>query len=185
MNDPVLSGFLKKQFEEGMALAAESDILELEPLSLGSRRRGDPPNAFLASLRCKGLVLAGEPDQVEEGDLFEVRIQFPEDYLRHVIPMLVLTLVFPMNVWHPNVSLYGPFICAGRIAPGTALVDLIYQTFEILTYQKVTMREDDALNPAACSWARKNQHRFPIDPRPLKRRALDFEIEALQGADRR
>ena len=51
-----------------------------------------------------------------------------------------------------------------------------YQLFEIITYKRVTMREDDALNPVACAWARRNTHRFPIDPRPLKRRTVEFRL---------
>jgi hypothetical protein len=64
-----------------------------------------------------------------------------------------------------------PLICVGRLKPGTWLVDLLYQCYEIITYQKVTMREDDALNPLACVWSREHQQRFPIDRRPLKWRA--------------
>ncbi|HVR30785.1 MAG TPA: hypothetical protein VMS86_14780 [Thermoanaerobaculia bacterium] len=41
------------------------------------------------------------------------------------------------------------------------------------------MREDDALNREACVWARANQHRFPLDRRPLKRRALRFELRPM------
>jgi hypothetical protein len=40
------------------------------------------------------------------------------------------------------------------------------------------MREDDALNHVACVWARANQSRFPIDPRPLRRRAARFNVSA-------
>jgi hypothetical protein len=59
------------------------------------------------------------------------------------------------------------------------LVDLLYQVYEILTYQKLTPREDDALNKEACHWARANQKRFPIDRRPLKRRSLALEVEPI------
>ena len=55
--------------------------------------------------------------------------------------------------------------------PGTPLVDLIYQLYEIITYHNVEMRENNALNLEACSWARSNLDRFPIDRRPLRRRA--------------
>ena len=61
-----------------------------------------------------------------------------------------------------------PFICPGRIVPGMSLVDLLYQVYEILTYQKLTTH--DALNREAAAWARANQGRFPTDRRPLKRR---------------
>ena len=82
------------------------------------------------------------------------------------------------EVFHPNIK--APFICVGKLSPGTLLVDILYQCFEIISYNKVTMREDDALNGAACAWARSNQHRFPVDPRALKRRSLEFRIEPIE-----
>jgi hypothetical protein len=42
--------------------------------------------------------------------------------------------------------------------------------------EKVTMREDDALNRAACQWARQHPERFPVDRRPLKRRAVTLHM---------
>ncbi len=87
--------------------------------------------------------------------------------------------MFTPNVWHPNVSREHPLICIGRLTPGTPLVDILYQIFDILTFQKYNPREDDSLNKTACAWARENQDRFPIDRRPLKRRQLDLEVQAL------
>jgi len=43
-------------------------------------------------------------------------------------------------------------------------------------------REVKGMTQSACVWARRNDRRFPIDTRPLKRRALDFNIEVV-GAD--
>ena len=106
-----------------------------------------------------------------------VGIGFHDGYLRAADPCRVLTWLWPRNVFHPNISDRAPFICVGHLVPGTSLVDILYQCFEIITYHKVTMREDDALNKDACAWARQNQHRFPIDPRPLKRRSVDFHVE--------
>ena len=83
----------------------------------------------------------------------------------------------PPNVWHPNISDTQPAICVGRLVPGTGLVDLLYQCWEIITWNKKTIREDDALNRAACQWARHNLARLPVDTRPLKRRPLDLHIE--------
>jgi hypothetical protein len=39
------------------------------------------------------------------------------------------------------------------------------------------MREDDALNKAACAWAREHQDRFPVDRRPLRRRQLELTVD--------
>jgi len=159
--DPVFDSFLARQYQEGMALAAGSDLLELFPLD------GMPPSRYIARFNCRGLVRSPNGN-VTESERFEVGIWFPSDYLRRAEPWEVLTWLGPRHVFHPNISNRMPLICVGRLAPGTWLVDLLFQCFEIITYQKVTMREDDALNPAACAWAREHQSRFPVDSRPLK-----------------
>jgi ubiquitin-protein ligase len=177
MNDKVYEAFLKRQYEEGMALAASSDLLELYPIY------GDPPQVYEAHFKCNGLV-RGEDGGVNEADSFGVRIWFPSDYLRLADPFEVLAWLGPQRVFHPNISDKAPLICVGRLAPGTSLVDILYQCFEIITYNKVTMREDDCLNREACSWARENQHRFPVDRRPLRwqasTRQLDLKVELIE-----
>jgi hypothetical protein len=172
MQDKIFENFLKRQYEEGMALARSSDLLELNPMG------GDPPDRYIAEFRCKGLMRAPGGDVVET-NYFEVGIWFPSDYLRRAVPFQVVTWLGPWEVFHPNISDTAPFICIGKLAPNTPLVDILYQCFEIITYNKVTMREDDALNPFACMWARENQHRFPIDRRPLKRRPLELKVEQV------
>lgn len=173
--DPVRDAFLLRQYEEGSALAQTSDILRLEPLG------APPPERYVAEFNCKGLVRAPNGD-VTEADRFLVGIWFPSDYLRRAEPWQVLTWLGPRRVFHPNISDVAPFICVGRLVPGTTLVDLLYQCFEIITYKKVTMREDDALNRMACAWARDHQQRFPVDPRPLKRRTLHLQLSDVTGA---
>ncbi len=170
MADPISRAFLQRQAEEGQALAQASDILNLECLPTGQH--------FVAHYACRGLV-KGHDDRVRESESFHVGVFFSADYLRTVNPFETLTLFGPPNTFHPNVAFGAPFICVGRIAPGLPLVDLLYQCYEILTYQKLTPREDDALNKEACRWARANQERFPIDRRPLKRRALALEVEPV------
>ncbi len=160
MTDKVFHAFLERQYVDGMALAQSSDLLTLKPFG------GPPSQKFVAEFHCKGVTWAQR--QTQDWDLFRVGIYFPDDYLRRADLSVVLTMLSPPNVWHPNVI--GPAICVGRMPPGTALVDLLYQVFEIITYQRVTMREDDALNGHACSWAREHQDHFPIDARPLVRR---------------
>jgi hypothetical protein len=164
--DPILQRFLDRQFEEGVALARSSDLLDLHLLP------ASPPHC-IAEFHCKGLVRQGE-GEIREANEFLVGIWFPSDYLRRADPYQILRLLTP-HVWHPNVSREFPLICVGRLAPGTALVDILYQLFDVLTYQKYNPREDDSLNKAACAWARANQERFPVDRRPLKRQAPSLE----------
>lgn len=159
--DPLLARFLEHQHEEGMALATSSDLLVLTPVGPGS-----PVTTYFAHFCCKGLVRRN--GQVTEHDDHLVGIQFPDDYLKHFDTARVLTWCQPADIWHPNIR--PPFICAGRMQPGTPVVDLLYQVFEIITWQNVETREFNALNHDACVWARHNVHRFPVDQRPLKRR---------------
>jgi len=170
MLDRILEGFLERQFAEGMQLASESDLLDLVAA------RGDPPRKYIAEFACRGLVRSAT-GEITEANRFAVGIYFPPDYLRRVELVQVLTWLGPRSVFHPNISDVAPVICVGRLTPGTPLVDLLYQIFEIITFAKVTMREDDSLNHRACVWARQNLHRLPIDRRPLKRRALQFQVE--------
>jgi ubiquitin-protein ligase len=174
--NPVSSGdiiyqrFMERQRADGMALAESSDILRLHIPPMA------PPH-FVAEFFCKGLIrdAAGE---IKEASRFQVGVWFPNDYLRRADPFEMVRLFTP-GVWHPNVSADLPLICTGRITPGTPLVDILFQIFDILTYQKYNPREDDALNKAACSWARDHKDLFPIDRRPLKRRSLSLEVMPL------
>jgi hypothetical protein len=166
--DRVYEAFLERQRREGLALAGESDLLEVVPE--GPR----PLCHFRLVLGCRGLVVTGS-GELALAEHFEVGVRFPPDYLRRAHSAEVLTLLGPRGTFHPNIQGDGPGICAGHITPGTPLVDLIYQVWELLTYRKATVREDDALNRAACAWARRNAHRFPLDTRPLKRRPLRIE----------
>lgn len=174
--DNILEPWLMRQLSEGKALEAQSDLFDLVPTD-----NSPAPQRYVVCYHCTGLVRAAN-GQIEEANQFAVGIWFPDDYLRHVEPFQVTTWLAPREIFHPNVSDRAPFICVGRIGPGTPLVDLIDQVHQIITFNKLTVREDDALNRDACVWARRNDRRFPIDTRPLKRRALDFNIEVV-GAD--
>ena len=165
--DKIFEGFLTHQYQEGMALAEASDLLELVPL------HGSPPQHYLARFYCKGLTRS-QDGHICEANRFEVGLWFPADYLRHINSLLILTWLNPREIFHPNVSSTLPLICIGSITPGTPLTELIYRSYEVITWNKLTMRENDALNTEACVWARHNPDRFPIDRRPLKRRGQSF-----------
>ena len=114
----------------------------------------------------KGLVRHGASEP-QEATSFTVGLYFHDGYLRRTNPGRVLTWLSPVEVFHPNIA--APFICIGPVAPGTGLVDLLYRVYEVITFGSVSPRENDALNPAACAWARRNRRLFPLDPRPLRR----------------
>ena len=163
MPDKIYTGFLARQLEEAATLAGASDLVDILPVA---------PQAFAVDLSCKGLVRSGD-GEIATADRFRVGIWFPSDYLRRANPIEVVTWLSPPDVFHPNIK--APLICIGRLVPGTPLADIVFRVFRIVAYQAVAMH--DALNPEASAWARQNQHRFPVDDRPLKRRALDLGFE--------
>jgi len=171
--DPVLEKFLERQLQIGQQLSQDSTLLDLMPAQQAL------PSQYLAHFKCQGLVLTKD-DQVVEADSFLVRIRFPRTYLQ--IPnQRIVSWMGPRNVFHPN--LFGPAeqMCIGDIPVGTPLDFLLEQCFRVITYQKLTMREDDALDARACVWARRNQHRFPIDPRPLRCQIPVIRAEVIDG----
>jgi hypothetical protein len=171
MGNAIHNAFLHKQWEEGLDLARNSDLVQVFP---GPE---SPPQRYVVEFGCRGLVRDGN-GVVVEADRFAIGIYFPPEYLRHVAPVQILTWLAPLHVFHPNIR--PPYVCVGRLVPGTSLVDIVYQLFEIISYNKLTMREDDALNWDACAWARQNQHRFPTDNRPLRRRAVSFQVNVRE-----
>jgi hypothetical protein len=177
-DDPIFAAFLRRQEADAAALTAASDLVEVRPVD------GSPASRYLVTLRCRGLVrpVDGEP-RIAEGAA--VGIWFPPDYLRRADPFEVLTWLGPPHVFHPNIGQRTPAICIGHVAPGAGLAELVGRIFDVVTCRKVTVREDDALNPAACGWARENLRRFPLDDRPLRRRRLDFAVRPAPAAEGR
>jgi hypothetical protein len=156
MSDPVFNSFLEVQYQELMALAAQSDILRFECESV------TPPRRYVLEFKCGGLIRAPS-GEIQEASRFLVGISLPDDFLRTPDTQQIVTIIAPW-IWHPNAA--GPFLCLGNLTGGTPLVDVVFQVYEILTYQKWSAH--DGLNSAAAEWARNNQRLFPIDRRPLK-----------------
>lgn len=156
MNDSIRPPWLAKQYAEAMAFAQRSEILSLAPVA------GEPPYRYIAKFECDGLKKTADGVTVTGRHL--VGINFPEDYQRQrYAPGEVLTWLEPLNEFHPNIR--APFCCVGDIAPGMSLLSLLHQIYQMITWQRFTPLELDALNKDACSWAREHLNRFPIDPR--------------------
>src|SRR4051794_1223732 len=117
MMDHVVAGFLDEQLQQGMALAARSTLLELEP------RGGALPDRYVARYACRGLVRT-PGGEIAEAEGFSVGIWFPGDYLRTVNPLECVTWLgasAARQPFHPNIGA-GPggrtFICVGHLTPG-------------------------------------------------------------------
>lgn len=169
-DDPVYEHFMQRQLQEGMGLAEGSDLLRLHVAPVA------PPH-FVAEFLCNGLVSDGN-GEVTIANEFPVGIWFPPDYLRRADPFEMLRS-FRADVWHPNVSREHPLICIGNIVPGTDLIDILHRLFDIFSYQEYNPNEFNSLNKAACAWARRNQHRFPVDSRGLRRQLVSQEAQPL------
>ncbi len=169
MTDSIRNSWLETQYVEAMTFSQRSEVLSLAPIA------GSPPFKYIAEFRCDGL--AKTKDGIIVIDRHVVGILFPDQYLRvSCDPGQVLTWLEPSDEFHPNIG--PPFCCVGPITPGMSLMSLLYQLYQMITWQRFTPREDDALNGEACSWARDNVGRFPIDPR---RSMLDVKTKELNA----
>jgi hypothetical protein len=166
MNDPIYTAFLDSQRVQGLGLARQSDLLEVIPVP------GQPSNRFLLNFRCQGLI-QDRQGRIVTYDHWTIGVRFPEHYLRvaRPHPAEVLSYLGPCPTpWHPNIQCGGPFICM-EIKPSMTLVQIIYGLYDLITYH-LYATDDDGLNKDASQWVRHQEPgRFPIDPRPLKRRS--------------
>ena len=165
--DRILSEFLRLQFEEGMALHAESDILHLTP------NNGPKSDRYVAEYACRGLV-KDEHGEIKEFNHFVAGIWFPNDYLRRTDLSMIVSYLGPSpRPFHPNIR--PPFICT-HITPNTRLVDILYNCYELFTW-RIKNTSDEGLNPEASQWARhQDPSRFPLDRRPLRRRKHKLNV---------
>lgn len=165
MPDRILEAFLRKNRAAGMALAAACDRLKLFP------EPGELPHRYVADFHCRGLVREAS-GEIAEAERFLVGILFPDNFLKtKPNSFRVLTWLEPKNIWHPNIAY--PHLCAGNLRMGTDLVSILFQLYEMIVYQKFATA--DPLNPAAAEFARANMSRFPLDSRPLRRRAIAIQ----------
>jgi hypothetical protein len=172
--DPVIHRWLEKNIAEAMALAAESDILKLRTIA---RAENAPPQHVIARFECRTYILKHN-GEVGTSDHAAVGIYLPDHYLRQANAYEVLTWLTPKNAFHPNIR--GSAICVGErfFKPGTPLVELIFQLYSIVSFQKWAAHAP--LNDAAAQWSRSHGDMLPADPRPLKRRAIQLDV-ALQN----
>jgi hypothetical protein len=61
--DPIFEAWLEENCARGLALARDSDLLELTPVG------GNPPQKYRAEFRCRGLIRDAGGNIVEAGDL--------------------------------------------------------------------------------------------------------------------
>jgi hypothetical protein len=170
--DPILSAFLENTLREAGDIAEKSDVLNLVPLP------PLPPSAYLCEFAVPYLRrLASGLVEVAPGPV-QIVINFPDDYLRSTDPRLFLKVasVLTPDLIHPN--LYGTAVCLGSaFAPGTPITALLWELFDIVSYQNVTLDERNALNPEACRLLRAHRRLLAqLHPQPFLRRTHMLQI---------
>jgi len=169
VTDVIRESFLLAQERDALQLASDSDIVSLEPL--GQR----PFSRYVLEFNARSVV-TGAAGPLEASRVFAVGVWFPSDYLHRVVAPLVLTWLAPNEIHHPNVR--SPQICLGTLRPGTPLVEICFRLYAVISYQNFGLASP--LNVTAAAWARSNLQRFPVDPRPLKRRVIDFKTQVFE-----
>jgi hypothetical protein len=174
--DSIHTSFLARQAEAALALSAASDLLRIIPAW------GEPPFRYIARFTCKGLART-PTGQIVEHSVWDIGIQFPPGYVRNPShPAEVLAFLGTgersnLAPFHPNIR--DRFICM-EVTPGLSLTEICYGLFDLLTWRLYSTR-DEGLNHEAAQFARNQPaSRFPVDSRPLKRRAsAGFTVEEL------
>ena len=175
VTDAILADFLREQFTQAMQLASQSDLVTVTPL------RGDPPRQYVVEFSCKGLMQDENGAVVESDGPWGFGVNFPAKYLRgDCHPSEVLAYLGPVTrIFHPNFKALTPFVCL-EVRPATSLTDLIYSLYELVTWGLLSTA-DEGLNHVASQYYRnQDPKRFPIDRRPLKRRALNLTVKSVE-----
>ncbi len=125
----------------------------------------------------------GIVEYVTRGNIV-IGIFFPFDYLRSTdrwMSLQLISLLAPATFFHPNVK--APVLCPGsQLTPGMSLTDLIWHTYDILTYRNMNTDERDALDPEACRYFRQHPEVLSeLRPPPLRQRR-HLHIAALADA---
>jgi len=144
-------------------------------------RRGDPPNWYLFTYRCRGLVCDPQTQRIGIAINHQVEFRLGEDY-----PFSPPTIRAVTPVYHPNIGdgVNGGYVClAGDYSPGITLAELVRQVGEMIRLAKYwevpstrpvykDLQRDPALLPV-------DRRPFPAPPvayPPLVERGLRVEV---------
>jgi hypothetical protein len=135
-----------------MALAEKSDVLRITPLP------PFPPCGYVCEFDVAHLRRLPEGVVEISAGPVVAAVLFPEDYLHSTDPRLYLkvaSVIEPLNLVHPNINGYA--VCLGSaFAPGTPITALLWELYDIVSYQNVTLDERNAMNPEACRLLREH-----------------------------
>ena len=151
-------------------LAAHSDLISYKAKQL---RRGLPPEEYIITYKCRGIVSVQKNGKPKIGNNHRVEIYLHNQYPQRWPGMKWLT-----PIWHPNINHLNGSVCvdAAWWTASRSLDRLVIMLGEMVQYKNF---HDDPTkppfpwDPEAARWCRdyrsKNPNAFPVDHRELLR----------------
>ena len=161
---------LKKDFELMNELAARSDLIQVKA---NSNRTGLPPERYIITYKCKGIVGIDRSGNPKFSDRHQVEIYLHSQYPQRWPGMKWLT-----PIWHPNINHANGSVCidAAWWSASRSLDRLVVMLGEMVQFKNY---HDDPTKPPfpwdmeAAHWCRQYRKRhpmaFPVDRRELLR----------------
>ena len=149
--DRVYEMFLENTAANVEELRQKSDVVEVTAIP------PFPASTYVCTFRVPHLCRLPVGTVAPQPGPVVCVIRFPEDYVRSVDPHLFMNVarIQTPGFLHPNVT--GGRVCLGKaFKPGTPLVAVVWQLFEMVTYRNCTVDERNALNPEACRLVREH-----------------------------
>lgn len=161
---------LRADYECMRELEARSDLIGFQVELLGP---GVPPERYMVSLKCKGIVSVDKKGRPKFGEHHQIEIYLHNQYPGRWPGMKWLT-----PIWHPNINHLNGSVCidAAWWTAGRSLDRLVIMLGEMVQYKNF---HDDPTQPPfpwdaeAARWCREyraaHPGSFPVDARELLR----------------
>ena len=161
---------LRADHKRMIDIAAQSDLIEFKTTEA---RKGLPPERYIVTYKCKGIVGVDKNGKPKMGSKHQVEIYLHNQYPQRWPGMQWLT-----PVWHPNINHLNGSVCVDA-AWWTAsrsldrLVIMIGEMVQYKNYHDDPTKPPFPWDPEAARWSRKyrqeNPGAFPVDTRELLR----------------
>ncbi len=161
---------LRKDYEHIQEVAARSDLIQVKAKS---ERRGLPPDRYIITYKCKGIIGLDRRGNPKIGERLQVEIYLHCQYPQRWPGMKWLT-----PIWHPNINHANGSVCidAAWWSASRSLDRLVIMLGEMVQYKNF---HDDPSKPPfpwdmeAARWTRQfrktHPNYFPVDKRELLR----------------
>jgi len=161
---------LRKDYEHIQEVAARSDLIQVKAKS---ERRGLPPDRYIITYKCKGIIGVDRRGNPKISERHQVEIYLHSQYPQRWPGMKWLT-----PIWHPNINHANGSVCidAAWWSASRSLDRLVIMLGEMVQYKNF---HDDPSKPPfpwdmeAARWTRQfrktHPNYFPVDKRELLR----------------